>query len=136
MRERLQRFMTGRYGSDQLSRFLSFVSLALLAVYLFTGWWATYIIAFAVILLNLFRTLSRNTAKRYEENSRFLVLKYKFLNLFKKGNRTAGGTRAKADPNFKIFKCPGCSQKVRVPKGKGKISITCPKCGREFIKRT
>lgn len=124
----------GRYGSDQLGRFLSFISLGMLVIYLFTGWWWLYIVAFALIILNLMRTLSRNTTKRYEENSRYLVLKYKFLNFFKKGG--SAGTRTKADPNFKIFKCPGCGQKVRVPKGKGKIAITCPKCKKEFIKRT
>lgn len=142
MRERLQRFMMGRYGSDQLSRFLSVVGLALLVVYLFTGWWAMYVVAFALILLNLFRTLSRNTTRRYEENSRYLVLKYKFLSFFKKGGAkntgagNSGSTRTKADPDHRIFKCPGCGQKVRVPKGRGKISITCPKCKKEFIKRT
>ena len=134
MRDKLQRFMMGRYGSGQLSRFLSVVGLALLVVYLFTGWWWLYIVAFALIILNLMRTLSRNTTRRYEENSRYLVLKYKFLNFFKKGS--SSGTRTKADPDHKIFKCPGCGQKVRVPKGRGKISITCPKCGKEFIKRT
>ena len=139
MRQRFQQFMTGRYGSDQLSRFLSFVGLAMLVVYLFTGWWWIYIVAFAIIILNLFRTFSRNTTRRYEENSRYLVLKHKFLGLFKKngaGGGSARTARPKADPDHRIFKCPGCGQKVRVPKGKGKISITCPKCKKEFIKRT
>lgn len=127
--------MTGRYGSDQLSRFLSIVSLILLAVYVINGWWWVYIVAFAIILLSLFRTLSRNTTRRYEENSRYLSLKYKFLNRFK---RTGGAsnTRTKADANHRIFKCPGCGQRVRVPKGRGKISITCPKCKKEFVRRT
>ena len=134
MREKLQRFMMGRYGSDQFSRFLSFVGLAMLIVYLFTGWWWMYVIAFALIILNLMRTLSRNTTRRYEENSRYLVIKHKFLSFFKKNGASGAGPRADAD--HRIFKCPGCGQKVRVPKGKGKIAITCPKCRKEFIKRT
>ncbi|MBO4290094.1 MAG: hypothetical protein J5865_08370 [Lachnospiraceae bacterium] len=134
MREKLQRFMMGRYGSDQFSRFLSFAGLAMLVVYLFTGWTWLYIVAFALIILNLMRTLSRNTTRRYAENSRYLYIKHKFLSFFKKGGADGSGTRT--DSDHRIFKCPGCGQKVRVPKGKGKISITCPKCKKEFIKRT
>ena len=67
----------------------------------------------------IFRCLSRNIYKRYRENLRFLML----LDRFK-------------DKEHRYFICPKCRQPVRVPKGKGKISITCPKCSEKFIKKT
>ena len=67
----------------------------------------------------IFRCLSRNTYKRYQENRRYLALR----------------SRTK-DKNHRYFRCPKCRQQIRVPKGKGKIAITCPKCKEKFIKKT
>jgi ribosomal protein L37AE/L43A len=67
----------------------------------------------------IFRSFSRNVYKRYQENHRFLL----FFDRLK-------------DRKHKIFQCPRCRQMVRVPRGKGKIAITCPKCRERFIKKT
>jgi ribosomal protein L37AE/L43A len=67
----------------------------------------------------IFRTLSRNTYKRYQENRKFLALQQRIK-----------------DRDHRYFSCPRCKQTVRVPRGKGKIAISCPKCKEKFIKKT
>lgn len=119
----LRRFMTGRYGTDKLNTAIlgSGVALCLICLFvrtplislLFTS--ASY----GLMIWAIFRSLSRNTYKRYQENRRFLLLI----------------DRVK-DRQHRYFSCPRCRQPVRVPKGKGKISITCPKCKEKFIKKT
>ena len=94
-----------------------------------------------------YRILSRDYGKRQQENSKFLTLRYRFTS---KWNRwihpkgyTAKGSRwekLKYDlaqkKAYHIYKCPGCGQKIRIPRGKGKIAVICPKCNTEFIKRS
>ena len=126
MRNRFQDFMFGRYGNDQLNRFLSLVALVLIVVNIFVKfpllWWG----ALALLIWMYFRMFSRNTSRRYAENQRFLEVTSRFRR----------GAQRKADPVYRYFQCPGCRQKVRVPRGKGKIEITCPKCRTSFIKRS
>ncbi len=123
-------FMNGRNGVDELGRFLSFVSIGFFIVSLFfrSSW--TNIIWLALIVYIYFRMLSRNFSKRRQENERFLEIKDRFLGIFKIGFRQA------RDRNHKYFKCPRCRRNLRVPRGKGRISIHCPTCGTDFIKRT
>ena len=78
-----------------------------------------HMLAYVLMGIAIFRTFSRNTYKRYRENRRFLMLI----------------DRVK-DRDHKYFDCPRCHQPVRVPRGKGKIAITCPKCKEKFIKKT
>ena len=116
-------FMAGRYGTDKMNMGLLGAGLLLCV--------AGLIIRFPVVSLTLtalsyglmfwaiFRALSRNTYKRYQENRRYL----RFLEQIK-------------DREHRYFSCPRCRQPVRVPRGKGKISITCPKCKEKFIKKT
>ena len=105
MRAWLQRFMSGRYGSDAFGNFLCVVSLICLVLGLFVG--IFYYIGLALLIYTYFRMLSRNVSKRYAENQM-----------------------------FRYFSCPRCKQQIRVPKSRGRISITCPKCGTQFIKKT
>ena len=119
----LRRFMMGRYGTDKLymaillagfvacllSMFIKYVpvTLALTVIsYIFMGW-------------AIFRTLSRNTYKRYQENRKYLMLLQKIK-----------------DREHRYYDCPRCRQQVRVPRGKGKIAISCPKCKEKFIRKT
>ena len=74
---------------------------------------------YTLVVVALFRMLSRNTYKRYQENRKYL----RFMERLK-------------DKEHRHFDCPRCRQPVRVPRGKGKIAITCPKCGEKFIKKT
>ena len=130
-RQKMMQFMQGRYGADQFSKFLIYLSLILLVITLF--WHNNFIYYIAVIALvySYFRILSRNISKRYAENQKYLSLRYKAVGKF-----NSIKLRIKDSKTHKIFRCPSCSQKIRVPKGKGRISIKCPKCRIEFIKKT
>lgn len=133
LRESFARFMVGRYGMDHLGKFLVYLSLVLMIVNLFFGGQIVYWIALISLIFAYFRMFSRNTNQRYKENLKYLELKNRVTGFF----RGRGfGSRTRQDPTKKIFKCPGCRQKVRVPKGKGAILITCPKCRTQFQKRT
>lgn len=127
----MARFMYGRYGIDQLSRMMNYISFALLIITLFTHSTLLYILALAGIICSYFRAFSRNISKRYSENQAYLKLKYDVLRKFNNYK-----LRMKDRKTHRIFKCPSCSQKIRVPRGKGKISIKCPKCRIEFTRKS
>ena len=135
MREKLSRFMQGRYGVDQFSNFLIIAALVLLVMEFFArGSGARMILNSASTLLIIyayFRILSKNHYKRYAENEKYLKLhnKVKFFVARKRSHMQQRKTHH-------IYKCPKCRQSIRVPKGKGRIAITCPKCRTEFIKRS
>ena len=119
----LQRFMAGRYGPDKLNSFLLWTAVILMVIGLFIPSAKVKLILMAVYYTlwgwSIFRMLSRNTYRRYRENRRFLLLIDRFR-----------------DRQHRYFDCPSCRQSVRVPRGKGKIAITCPKCREKFIKKT
>ena len=127
----LSRFMTGRYGTDQLNNFLLILSLILMLLNLFVFknvYLSTLVWVF--LLLNIFRTYSRNIYKRRAENDKFLNLIQPFkrkINIIK-SNRN--------DQSHKYFLCPNCKQTVRVPRNHGKITITCPKCKNKFDRKS
>ncbi len=118
----LRHFMAGRYGPDKLTTYLLWASVILMLVSMFlTGPKIKLIFMLVYYALwgwSIFRMLSRNTYKRYEENRKFLL----FLDKIK-------------DRQHRYFNCPKCRQSVRVPRGKGKIAITCPKCKEKFIRK-
>ena len=130
-RDKFIRFMQGRYGVDELGRFLSIALMVLVLLNMFLRSSLINILVMAGLIWMYYRVMSRNYGRRYEENRKFLDLKYKFT---AKKNQMMNGQ--KADRTVRIFKCPTCEQKVRVPRGKGKISIHCPKCNTDFIKRS
>ncbi len=139
MRQKFMMFMQGRYGADELSRFLSVSVIVLWILSIFIRIPARHSFIFGSIysfitllvwvfaIIMIYRMFSKNIQKRYQENQKFLLFKNKFMQNIK---------RAKTDKNHRIFSCPNCKQKIRVPKHKGKIAIRCPKCNNEFIKRT
>ena len=116
-------FMSGRYGSDRLNMVILCAGLiASILSSLFRNLSVRMIfliLSYALMIWAIFRALSRNTYKRYQENRRFLLI---FDRL--------------KDRNNRYFNCPKCRQTVRVPRGKGKISITCPRCREKFIRKT
>ena len=127
MKEKLQRFMTGRYGVDALNKFLLGASVVLLVLSMFTRRGN----ALLLLLICYVRMFSRNIQARYNENIKFYNMKNKFFGFFKKQR-----SYMEQRKNYHIYKCPTCKQKIRIPKGKGKIAITCPKCKTEFIKNS
>ena len=135
MRERLVRFMQGRYGVDKFSNFLVIFALVFMVIEIFVPFAHVRHVLNSVGLLLLFyayfRILSRNHYRRYAENERFMKYynKVRFFLARKKSHLEQRRTH-------RIYKCPSCRQQIRVPKGKGKIAITCPKCRTEFIRRS
>ena len=131
MKERMQRFMAGRYGNDQLNQFIFIVAIISMVLEIITRQSLFYTLTLVLLILAYVRVFSRNINKRYEENMNFLQKKDAILNKFRKQKYYAAQRR-----NFHIYTCPQCKQKIRIPKGKGKISITCPKCRTSFIKKS
>lgn len=131
MKKRFMDFMSGRYGTDELSKFMLAVCLVLLVINIFTGVQGVYLIALVLLGVCYFRMFSRNYVKRSEENRKYLDTVWKIKNWFlKKKNRII------QSKDFHIYKCPSCGQKIRIPRGKGKICITCPKCKNQFEKKS
>lgn len=135
LREKLAKFMYGRYGSDKLNMFLLVILLVCAGINLFlrNGYFSMLINSWELLLIILiyYRMFSRNIQKRYAENQ-------KYLNLENKVKRFFGRTKyiQEQRKDFHIYTCPQCKQKIRIPKGKGKISVRCPKCGAEFVKNS
>ncbi|SCG84297.1 Zn-finger containing protein [Proteiniborus sp. DW1] len=127
----LQRMMIGRYGVDQLSKAMLILTLILLIISSITGLDIINVLGILVLALSYMRILSRNIDKRYQENMRFLQwlspIRARINTLLK---------RFKEHKTHRFYRCPQCNQQLRVPKGKGKIRITCPKCKSSIIKRT
>jgi len=119
----LRRFMAGRYGTDKLSMVILvggvIVSLAAMFIPSPRVTLVLTLVSYGLMFWALFRCFSRNTYKRYQENRKFLML----LDRIK-------------DRQHKHFNCPRCRQPVRVPRGKGRIAISCPKCGEKFIRKS
>ena len=155
MRERLYRFMQGRYGVDAFGKFLIYTGLILALINILVSSAALSFIVLAIWIYSYYRILSKNIYLRSSENNRYLNIKEQVTGRFRgfferfKGTDGNGSYSGKSrnsccnsysgkcyDADYKVFKCPSCKQKLRVPKGKGKIRITCRRCQREFIKRT
>ena len=131
MKRRFMEFMNGRYGADQLSKFMLGVCLVCLVLNIFTRYRILYLLALVVLGLCYFRMFSRNYAKRSAENQKYLNMVWKMKARFGKMKN-----RAAQSKDFHIYTCPSCGQKIRIPRGKGKIRITCPKCKHEFEKKS
>ena len=126
----LANFMQGRYGHDELNRTLSIAVIIVLIISLacqVLGWFLgtamqvlasiTNWIGLVLLLVVIFRALSRNIAKRGAENDKFLKKR----------------RRAQNNKEYKYLKCGHCGQEMRVPRGKGTIKVKCPKCEEQTI---
>lgn len=121
--ERFRHFMLGRYGTDKLNMAILGAGVVMSILVLFIRLpvlnLLLTVLSYGLMIWAIFRTLSRNTYRRYQENRKYL----RFLERVK-------------DREHRYYDCPRCRQPVRVPRGKGKIAITCPKCREKFIKKT
>ncbi len=131
MKEKIQRFMIGRYGADELSKAQSVVVMILLILSLFGRLGILYWLALALMIYSVWRMFSKNVSKRYEENQKYLNYRYKAAVKIDRMKKHFAQRKI-----YRFYKCPQCKQKVRVPKGRGKICITCPKCRTEFVKKS
>ena len=130
MKEKLQRFMWGRYGNDRFNQFLMIVALVCLALSFF-GLRIFYVLALALLVYVYYRMFSRDYNRRYAENQKFLTWQNKIKYKVNNWKRNLADRKT-----HHIYKCPSCGQKIRVPRGKGKIIVTCPKCRTEFQKKS
>lgn len=130
MREKIQRFMMGRYGSDQLNRFLLIVSMVALVLSFFT-FRLFYWLGVIVLIYAYYRMMSRNYGKRSAENTKYLQMTYRLRGVVGRYKKMWSQRKT-----HRFFKCPSCKQQIRVPKGHGHIQITCPKCRMSFNKTT
>ena len=131
IRNFLSRFMVGRYGPDHLNVAMIVASLALQILYGIFRFQALVMVSYIIIALAIFRILSKNIAKRRAENDKFIKHWWPLRTRISRS-----WANMKHGKTYKFIKCRGCSNTLRVPKGKGKLQITCPKCGERFIKRT
>ena len=130
IRNAIQRLMYGRYGTDQLNLFLMGVYLLLYLVFALTRVTLLYWVSFVLLIWSLLRTLSRNMERRRMENARFMRLAGPVLSWLRL-RRTI-----RRDKEHVYFKCPSCGQQLRVPRGKGKITVTCRGCGASFEEKS
>lgn len=135
MRDRLNKFMQGRYGVDQFARFTLGVALFVIVVGSFIRRSAAGsvldMIGMILIIYTYFRILSRNVSARYAENQKYLGYTQKI-----RGQLNREKSMMEQRKTHHIYTCPGCGQKIRIPRGKGqKVEIECPKCHQKFIKR-
>lgn len=140
-RDRFYRFMQGRYGVDQLNKFLMWGSIILLILSRLIGFAPLYFVALIALVYCYFRMFSKNIYKRSSENNRYLHIRECIGRFFRRifctsraGFRDTGS--GCYTPGYKIFKCPNCKQKLRVPRKRGMIEISCRRCGFVFRKRT
>ena len=131
MRDKIYRFMQGRYGTDDFYKFLFWVALIGIVINWF---FKSQLLSFAVTLIlvyAMYRVLSKNHSARYTENQRYLQATAKIRYWFDQQKKLMEERKY-----HHIYTCPKCRQKIRIPKGKGKIMIRCPKCHYEFQKRS
>lgn len=116
-------FMAGRYGTDKLNMVILSAGLVICLISPFVNSVKVQLlltaVSYGLMIWALFRGFSRNTYKRYQENRKFL----QFFERLK-------------DREHRYYDCPKCRQVVRVPRGKGRIAITCPRCRERFVRKT
>lgn len=123
----LANLMRGRYGTDDLNKFLLVIAVVLIIIDIFVRSWLVDALTVLLLIYIYCRMFSRNINARYMENQRFLG----FISRFR-GGRTSGFSR---DQSHRILRCPGCGSQLRVPRGAGNIMISCPHCGTKFQKK-
>ncbi len=131
MKEKFMRFMYGRYGVDSFSKFLLGAAFAAILLANIADSSLLSFISWVMIIYAYFRMFSRNTYKRAMENQKYLNKTYKLRSWFSSQKNMFAQRKT-----HHIYKCPTCKQKIRVPRGKGRIEIRCPKCNTKFIKNS
>ena len=130
IRRALVGFMAGRYGGDQLNAFLIVLYVVLYVVFLLTHMLVFELLALVCVICCLYRSLSRRLERRRAENT-------KFLQAVRPVVRWWSGFNARMrDKEHRYFKCPNCGQQMRVPRGKGRITVHCRSCGAVFEEKS
>lgn len=119
--------MQGRYGSDNLTRALLYIVIILLLLYAITRISIFSTLATVFIVYSYYRMFSKNISARYKENQKYLDTIAPIKSKWYKTKRNW-----KDRKEFKYIKCSKCGQELRVPKGKGRIKVTCSRCNHKF----
>lgn len=130
MKEKIARFMQGRYGNDRFNQFLMILAIVAIVISMFAGP-VFYLIALMFMIYAYSRMFSRKIYKRSAENQWYLHKEMKVRAFF-----TAQKKELAMRKTHHIYRCPKCRQKIRVPRGKGRIEIRCQKCGTKFVKKS
>ncbi|NCC66950.1 MAG: hypothetical protein EOM14_01970 [Clostridia bacterium] len=134
MRQKFAKFMAGRYGADEFSRFLSVAALIILLISMVVGGIAQmllFLLALATLIFSYVRVFSRKIGRRRSENAKYLAHRRKLADRL-----ILRRDMWRQRKQYKFFRCPSCGAVLRVPRGKGKIRIVCKKCGTAFEKKT
>ena len=134
MKDRFYNFMAGRNGVDQLSRTLTIVSVILIILRVFIRNEAGSVLSalgLALLIYAYFRMFSRNVYQRRTENYHFCRFWLRISNGIK--DRLE---RLRQSRDYRFFRCPSCTAMLRVPRGKGRIRVTCRKCGTSFERKS
>lgn len=135
-RQRIAQFMYGRNGYDDFSRFLLFAAIALMVLGLLFARvpflaMVIQLAEWAALVYCVFRAFSRNIYKRQQENAKYVEKRQVFMNWFRSLK-----DRWQQRKDYKFFRCPSCHALLRVPRGKGKLLLTCRKCGNRFERKS
>lgn len=131
MREKVYRFMQGRYGMDGFSGFLIGAGLAVAVLNVFFGSNILTVLSWGFVIFAYSRIFSKNHARCIAQNAWFYERTRGIRGFMKKEK-----SRMRIRKTHHIYTCKKCGQKIRIPKGKGRIIVTCPKCRNEFSKRS
>lgn len=131
MMDWLNKFMAGRYGRDQLSIFLFIISVVLILTGQLVEISVLITISYIPLFVAIYRMFSKDVQKRRMENYKFAILLSPIYSKLKKTQELIKGSKT-----HKYFRCVNCKKRLRVPKGKGEILVTCPKCKTKFTKKT
>ena len=133
-KEKIAQFMYGRRGTDEFCRFLVIAALVLIVLSWFFGGVLQSLFSFlglACLVYGYYRMLSRNIYKRQQENNWYLRKQTAVTRWFRSVK-----DRWQQRKEYRFFRCPSCHTLLRVPKGKGKIQLTCRKCGNRFERKS
>ena len=127
LREKFRQFMLGRYGMDSLGYFIviTYLVIAFLNLFFVSGF--LHFINLILIAIFVFRFLSRNTTKRYDENLKFQQVKSRVV-----GFLTKSRSRAEQNKAYCFKRCPNCGKTLRLPRKRGRHGTRCPVCGCSF----
>ncbi len=128
----IYRFMYGRYGHDKLNLFLIIFTLILSILFslFLRGQFLPSLLTYGLLIWILYRSMSKNHYRRRKELSKFMTLTRPIRSAYRQIKRNV------TDKTYRYYTCPQCGQKVRVPRGKGKIEISCPSCRRKFTRKS
>ena len=139
-------FMQGRYGRDKLGDALLWLGVILSLVNLFVGGRVLWLLSLIIIVFALYRVFSRNFERCSRQNGWYLRTIYPVIEKVSVRSRYTAGRfknwcgrvreNVETQKKYHIYTCSSCGQKIRIPRGKGNIVVTCPKCRHEFKKRS